>query len=91
MEEDLRQLIQKNFEYTKAVHEDVKKIRKYILWQQILSVVKIFLVVVPIVIAIIFAAPFLKQAFETYKEIMAGLKGVTGGGIPDDLMRQFLK
>lgn len=87
----MRQLIQKNFEYTKAVHEDVKKIRKYILWQQIFGIIKVILVVVPMVIAIIFAAPFLKQALETYKEIMTSLKGVTGGGIQDDLMQQFLR
>ena len=71
--EDLQRQINKNLEYTKEIHTMVKQIRKYIIFQQIFSVIKIVVIVVPLVIAVMFALPFFKEALNTYQGVMGNL------------------
>ncbi len=81
--EELKKLLQKNLEYTKEVHEMVIKIRKYIVFQQIMNIVKIVIIVVPLIIAGLYAWPFFREAFGTYQEILGGFDSVTNGAGKD--------
>lgn len=71
--ENLQKQINKNLEYTKEIHGMVKKIRRYVIFQQVFSVIKIVLIVIPLIIGIIFALPFFKEALNTYQGVMGSL------------------
>jgi len=88
--EEIQKALNKNLEYTKKVHEEVFKIRRYILWLRILSIIKLLLIIIPLFLAIMLATPFVREAFQTYKEIMNSLRAA-GNGDPSELLNNFLQ
>lgn len=70
MDQELKKLIKKNLELTREMHGMVKYIKKYIIFQQIFGVIKIFLIVVPIVLGIIYLPPLIKDAFGQYQSLL---------------------
>ncbi len=88
MDQELRDLLQENLKQTKEVHEIVLKTKKYLFWGQVLGWLKFFVVVIPIVIAIFYAIPFLRTAMEFYRNLMDNL-GTTG--LPTDATSDVIK
>ena len=70
MDEEIKEVLKKNLELTQDVHRMVKKINKFIIWQQIFGVIKILLIVVPLVLGIIYLPSLLQNALEPYKELL---------------------
>ncbi|OIO48599.1 MAG: hypothetical protein AUJ34_02830 [Parcubacteria group bacterium CG1_02_41_12] len=84
----MESIVKENLELTKQVLEYVKKTRRYILFGQILNVIKIVLIIGPIVLAIIYLPPILRQFLSTYSDLLDGGTGSTilqGGGFVDKL------
>ncbi len=52
--EEIKELIEQNLKLTQEIHETTKYIKKYIIWQQIFSVIKIIIIVIPLIIGIIY-------------------------------------
>ncbi len=48
----------------------VKDIKKYMRWQQIWSTLRFFLIVVPIILGFIYLPPLIKDAFQSYKDLL---------------------
>lgn len=85
----LEDLVRENLELTKEIFELTKKTRKYILFGQIMNVVKIVLIIGPIIIAIIYLPSIIKEFFGTYSELLGGGAGKTlieGGGFVNQLL-----
>lgn len=80
--------MQENLKQTKEVHEIVLKTKKYLFWGQVLGWLKFFVVVIPIVIAIFYAIPFLRTAMELYRNLMDNL-GTTG--LPTDATSDVIR
>ena len=74
---NIERLIKENLEFTKQIHEYTNKTRKYILFAQILSIVKIIIIVGPIILAILYLPPLLSGALDTYSELLGGGTGQT--------------
>ena len=70
MDEEIKEVLKKNFELTQDIHRMVKKIYKFIIWQQVIGVIKILLIVVPLVLGFIYLPGLLKNALEPYKELL---------------------
>ena len=70
MDEEIKEVLKKNFELTQDIHRMVKKIYKFIIWQQVIGVIKILLIIVPLVAGFIYLPGLLKNAFEPYKELL---------------------
>jgi hypothetical protein len=88
--EELKSLIARNLRETEEVKQAVKKIQRYILWQQIFGWIKLIIIVVPIILAIIYAMPLFKQAIGAYQSLMGkvdALKSVNSG--PAGIMKIF--
>jgi len=89
MQNSLEDLVRENLELTKEIFELTKKTRKYILFGQIMNVVKIVLIMGPIIIAIIYLPPIIKEFFRTYSELLGGGTGKTlleGSGFVNQLL-----
>ena len=88
MDEDIKVLLQENLKQSKEIHEIVLKTKKYLFWAQVIGWLKFVVIVVPVVIAIFYAIPFLRSAMEVYKNLMANL-GTTG--LPTDATSDVIK
>jgi len=62
-------IVRENFELTKQILKDTQKIRRYILISQILGIIKIVLIIAPIIVAIIYLPPILKEVSGFYSNI----------------------
>ena len=70
MDEEIKKLLEKNIKLTDEILERTKKINRYVVFQQIFGVLKIFLIVVPIILGIIYLPKLLEQALEPYRELL---------------------
>ncbi|KKR21280.1 MAG: hypothetical protein UT48_C0010G0028 [Parcubacteria group bacterium GW2011_GWE2_39_37] len=67
---ELKELMEKNLELTKEIHEMTHKIKSYITFQKILSFIYLFLIVMPIILGALFLPPIFKNLFSQYSELM---------------------
>lgn len=77
MDEEIKKLLEQNLEYSKETYRLTKKIKSYITFQKVMSVIYILLIVVPIILSIVFLPPLLKGVFDQYKDIL-GVEGQSG-------------
>lgn len=69
-EDDLRKLLEKNLELSEEMHKMLKKISKYIFWQQVFNILKLLIIVVPIILGIIYLPPLLGDLISQYSEFL---------------------
>ena len=74
---NLESLLQENLRLTREIRELAEKTRRYLLFSQIFSVVKIILIIGPLILALIYLPPLLKAAVKSYGEILGGGTGDT--------------
>lgn len=78
LEEEIKQLLQKNLEYSKETHKILLKVKRYILMQHIMNILKLILIIVPLVLAIFFAVPYLRETLKLYQNMMKEFNTATG-------------
>ena len=76
MDEEIKKVHEQNLELTKESYDMTKKIKSYITFQKVMSVIYIMLIVAPIILSIIYLPPLLKGVFDQYKDIL----GIQSGG-----------
>lgn len=91
MDEDLQRLLQENLKQSKEIHAIVLKTKKYLFWGQVLGWLKFVIVIVPVVIAIFYAIPILRNLIGAYQHVMQNL-GATGlpTNATTDVIKNFL-
>ncbi|NQT49391.1 hypothetical protein HQ571_01715 [Candidatus Kuenenbacteria bacterium] len=93
--EDLKKLIYKNQQQLASIEEKIDKIRRYILWQRIFSILKLVIILVPLIIALVYAVPYMKEGLKAYQEALGAVNSLTGGiessGVSESMIQQFLK
>lgn len=70
MDEEIKKLLEQNLELTKEIYVMTKKIKGYITFQKVMSLVYVTLIVVPIILSIIYLPPLLKGVFDQYKDVL---------------------
>ncbi|MFZ5364865.1 MAG: hypothetical protein ACOZBH_01540 [Patescibacteria group bacterium] len=66
---ELKQLVRRNIEYTQELRMVSDKTRKYILWIQIINLFKLLIILVPLILALIYLPPLIRDFVEKYKEL----------------------
>ena len=66
---DMQELLAENLKYAKAIYWSTEKIRRYILWQRIFTLIKILIIVVPLIFAA-FYLPSLLKGFGPYLDLL---------------------
>ncbi|MFH0891730.1 MAG: hypothetical protein V1867_03030 [Candidatus Falkowbacteria bacterium] len=93
--ENIRELTEKNLEISEEILEKTKHINRFVTLSQIMSVIKLLLIVVPIVLGVLYLPSLLKgitpifgQVLDVYKELLgvksgadAVLEGIDPGKI----------
>lgn len=73
---EISELLSENLKYTKACYAVLEKMNRWILWQKVFFILKLFLIVVPIILGIIFLPSLLGTAFAPYIELLEESKGI---------------
>jgi len=71
-EPDIRELLEKNLKWSQIIYEQNRKINNKLLWAAIGSWLKIFLILVPLILAALFLAPMAKNLSSMYSELLMG-------------------
>lgn len=71
-EDEIRDLIRKNYELTEEIYHMTKKIKGYITFQKFMSFIYILIIVVPIILSIIYLPPLINSMMGPYKELLGG-------------------
>src|SRR3989338_6557957 len=91
MDEDLKQLVEKNLELTEKIARDVKKMRHHFCMANIWSIVKIFVfIILPIFLTYRYVAPYMGQLQGALQQVQELQKSVSGfqqniGGLQKNL------
>ena len=91
MDEDLKQLVEKNLELTEKIARDVKKMRHHFWMANIWRIVKIFVfIILPIFLTYRYVAPYMGQLQGALQQVQELQKSVSGfqqniGGLQKNL------
>lgn len=88
MDEEIKKLLEQNLVLTKEIYVMTKKIKSYITFQKVMSLVYLMLIVVPIVLSIIYLPPLLESLFNQYKDAL-GVEESSGGN--NNTIQELLK
>lgn len=78
MDEEIKKILAENLALTKEIYVMTKKIKGYVTFQKVMSLVYIALIVVPIILSIIYLPPLLESLFNQYKDAL-GIEENSGG------------
>lgn len=73
----LEQMIEENLVLTREVFKQTEKIRRYMLFGQIFTAIKLVFIIGPIVVGIFFLQPYFKQIFGAYNGLLGSGSGQT--------------
>lgn len=71
---DIKRLVEENLKLTEEVYKMSKYIKRFVVFSQIASVLKILLFAIPIILGILYLPPLLEQVFSQYQELL-GIPG----------------
>jgi len=72
LEEEIRQIksmMKRNLEYSRRAIEVAEKNKRYILWIKIINLIKLFVILIPIILALIYLPPVVKEFVNKYKDL----------------------
>ena len=84
MDEEIKKIMAENLELTRETHLLVKKIHRHMVWQRVVSLIYLFLIIGPIILAFIYLPPIIGPVLRQYQELLGGVsrqqQGLGGGG-----------
>jgi len=88
MDPEIKELLEKNLAVSNEILSTSKYIKNYVIWSQVMGVIKIILIVVPLVLGGLYLAPILKNALEQYQNL---LNLTPGSQVDTDNLQEMLK
>lgn len=76
MDEELRELLEKNIALSEEVLTLTKKSHKILFWQRIWGTVKLLLIIIPFILGIIYLPPAIDFIKHNYLNLLHSLEGV---------------
>ncbi|MFH0874224.1 MAG: hypothetical protein V1846_05305 [Candidatus Komeilibacteria bacterium] len=91
MDEEIKKILDQQSQDLADIKVQLVKIRRHFVWEQVWSVVRILLIVVPLIVAYIVLMPMLQQALAQYQDLSSSLKNPAGGNNLNlqDLINQY--
>jgi len=73
----LQSLLKENLAMTKEIRAMVRHINVYVAWQRIFGWAKLFLILIPVILGIIYLPPIFEDAYQNFMKLVAG--SITAG------------
>ncbi|PIT87271.1 MAG: hypothetical protein COU31_03855 [Candidatus Magasanikbacteria bacterium CG10_big_fil_rev_8_21_14_0_10_40_10] len=67
---DIQELLEKNLKWSQIIYEQNRKINRKLIWAAVAGWIKLFLIITPLVLGILYLSPFLKQAYKQYGNLV---------------------
>ena len=67
--DNVKDLLEKNLKWSQIIYEQNRKINNKLLWSAIASWLRLFLILAPLVLAILFLPPILKEVWTRFDDI----------------------
>ncbi|MFA7653970.1 MAG: hypothetical protein WCX97_02915 [Candidatus Magasanikbacteria bacterium] len=71
------ELLEKNLKWSQIIYEQNRKINRKMLWSSMVSWLYFIIIVAPIVLAVIFLPPIVKDTYDQYRSILGKSGSVT--------------
>jgi ferric iron reductase protein FhuF len=68
--DELTNLLRANLERSEEILKISQEIKSYIKWQNIWSILRFVIIVIPIVLGFIYLPPLIKDAFQSYRSLL---------------------
>ncbi len=83
----LRELLEKNLKWSQIIYEQNRRINSKLFWQALAGWIRLFIIVVPIILAVIFLPPILSDVWKQYQNILqiGGVSGASKVSTPPSL------
>jgi len=76
MDEEFKKLLAENLARSQEVYEVSRQLKRYLFWGQILATIRLVIIVIPIILAIIYLPPFLRDVFGQYQDLFPTYKSL---------------
>jgi len=76
--DSLKELIEKNIKWSQVIYEQNKKIKRRLDWMIIAGYLKLLIIIAPIILALIYLPPILKDLINQYSNLVGSIP--FGGG-----------
>ncbi len=76
--DNLEILMEKNIEISQEILDLAKRFKKYIFWQKIWTILKLVLILTPIILAVIYLPPFLKDLVRDFHSLISSTNSLSG-------------
>jgi len=63
---DIKELLEKNLKWSQIIYEQNRKINRKLVWAAIASWFRLFLILIPLLLALWFLPPYIRQISESY-------------------------
>jgi hypothetical protein len=73
LNEEIKTLLEKNLKLTEEIHAMTKSVKHFVAWQQVMSVLKILVIIVPIILGIIYLPPLINGLLGQYQKLFDSL------------------
>jgi hypothetical protein len=80
---DLKELLEKNLKWSQIIYEQNRKLNNKLLWAAIASWMRILLIVIPLIAALLFLPPLLKDVWSQYGDLLGVSSGKSGASHAD--------
>ena len=68
----LRELLEKNLKWSQIIYEQNRRINHKLLWMAVGSWIRLVIIVAPLILALIFLPPLVKDFFSEYGSLLSG-------------------
>lgn len=83
--EALRDLLEKNLKWSQIIYEQNRRINRKMFWYAFAGWLRLLVIVVPLVLAVVFLPPFIRQAWEQYQGLIGQVSSAPGDISPSSL------
>jgi len=69
---ELKKQITAQEELLNKIYKQTEKTRKYILWGRVIGLIYLILIIAPILVAVVYLPPLIKNVLSPYQELLGG-------------------
>lgn len=89
--ENIKDMLEKNLKWSQILYEQNRKINRKMLWSAIGSWIKILLILVPVILAVFYAVPILKDLMSKYGGILGLDSHINSNNLNDSSTQNILE
>ena len=69
-DDNIKELLEKNLKWSQIIYEQNRRLNHKLIWAAVAGWLRLFLIVVPLVLAFFYLSPFVKQVWQSYNSLL---------------------